>query len=493
MRCPLCDAMDTEEFLARDNVPVHQNVLFETREEARGITRGQLRMTVCRSCGFVFNRTFEPSKMTYQRGYDNDQTFSSYFDRYVASLVARLATDVGIDGKTIAEIGCGTGYFLERVVAAGAGSRGIGYDPSYVGELTTSDGRIRFVQNVFSREKSDTAADLVICRHVIEHLPQPEELVCGLRRDLPDNGTVVFETPSVAWILGNGVVWDFFYEHCSLFSAESVRRLFERCGFHAVRVAEVFDGQYLWLTAHAEGADSRSDGGVADLVSDCRRFSALESEMLSRWCESVAAARHRGGVAVWGAGAKGSTFVNLVDPEHRMVDCVVDVNPRKQNRFMAGTGHAVVSPVELRKRGVATVIIMNPTTRRKSGRLRLRPGQSWSLSSHDGVRFMKVVILAGGLGTRLSEETDLRPKPMIEIGGKPILWHIMKIYSRHGINDFVDLPRLQGLRHQGVFRELLPAHVRRHVRPARTTAWRSTRTTSEPWRVTLVDTGDDDA
>jgi len=50
---------------------------------------------------------------------------------------------------------------------------------------------------------------------------------------------------------------------------------------------------------------------------------------------------------------------------------------------------------------------------------------------------MKAVILAGGLGTRLSEETDLKPKPIIEIGGKPILWHIMKIYSAHGINDFV--------------------------------------------------------
>ena len=52
---------------------------------------------------------------------------------------------------------------------------------------------------------------------------------------------------------------------------------------------------------------------------------------------------------------------------------------------------------------------------------------------------MKVVILAGGFGTRLSEETDTKPKPMIEIGGRPILWHIMKVYSSHGFNDFVVL------------------------------------------------------
>ncbi|EAJ5825446.1 glucose-1-phosphate cytidylyltransferase, partial [Campylobacter jejuni] len=57
---------------------------------------------------------------------------------------------------------------------------------------------------------------------------------------------------------------------------------------------------------------------------------------------------------------------------------------------------------------------------------------------------MKVIILAGGLGTRLSEETDLKPKPMVEIGGKPILWHIMKIYSTYGFNEFIILTGYKG-------------------------------------------------
>ena len=70
---------------------------------------------------------------------------------------------------------------------------------------------------------------------------------------------------------------------------------------------------------------------------------------------------------------------------------------------------------------------------------------------------MKVVILAGGLGTRLSEETQVKPKPMVEIGDRPILWHIMKIYGHLRLQRLRDLPRLQGLRHQGVLRQLLPA------------------------------------
>lgn len=103
---------------------------------------------------------------------------------------------------------------------------------------------------------------------------------------------------------------------------------------------------------------------------------------------------------------------------------------------------------------------------------------------------MKAVILAGGLGTRFAEETSLRPKPMIEIGGRPILWHILKIYSAHGVNDFVICCGYKGYVIKEYFanyflhmsdvtfdmgqNEMIVHHKR-----------------AEPWRVTLVDTGDD--
>ena len=102
---------------------------------------------------------------------------------------------------------------------------------------------------------------------------------------------------------------------------------------------------------------------------------------------------------------------------------------------------------------------------------------------------MKVVILAGGLGTRISEESNLRPKPMIEIGGKPILWHIMKIYSAHGANDFVICCGYKGyvikeyfanyfLHMSDVTFDMADNSVVVHQQKA------------EPWRVTLVDTGE---
>ena len=103
---------------------------------------------------------------------------------------------------------------------------------------------------------------------------------------------------------------------------------------------------------------------------------------------------------------------------------------------------------------------------------------------------MKAVILAGGLGTRLSEETELKPKPMVEIGGRPILWHIMKIYSHYGINDFIILTGYKShvikdyfinyyTRYSDITVDLLNNSVELH----------NTRT--EPWRVTMLYTGAD--
>lgn len=103
---------------------------------------------------------------------------------------------------------------------------------------------------------------------------------------------------------------------------------------------------------------------------------------------------------------------------------------------------------------------------------------------------MKAVILAGGLGTRLSEETSLRPKPMVEIGGKPILWHIMKMYSSHGINDFVICCGYKGYVIKEYFQNyfLHMSDVTFNMRENRMEVHHKR---VEPWNVTLVDTGDE--
>lgn len=103
---------------------------------------------------------------------------------------------------------------------------------------------------------------------------------------------------------------------------------------------------------------------------------------------------------------------------------------------------------------------------------------------------MKAIILAGGLGTRLSEETSLKPKPMVEIGGRPILWHILKIYSAHGINDFVICAGYKGYILKEYFANYF-LHMSDVTFDMTENSMEVHHKKAEPWRVTIVDTGDE--
>ena len=103
---------------------------------------------------------------------------------------------------------------------------------------------------------------------------------------------------------------------------------------------------------------------------------------------------------------------------------------------------------------------------------------------------MKTVILAGGLGTRISEESHLKPKPMIEIGGKPIIWHIMKIYSAHGLNDFIVCLGYKGYVIKEYFANYY-LHMSDVTFDMESNKMTVRQASAEPWRVTLVDTGED--
>lgn len=103
---------------------------------------------------------------------------------------------------------------------------------------------------------------------------------------------------------------------------------------------------------------------------------------------------------------------------------------------------------------------------------------------------MRCAILAGGLGTRISEETVARPKPMIEIGGRPILWHIMKIYSAHGVNDFIICLGYKGYVIKEYFSNYF-LHMSDVTFDLRDNSMRVHRAKAEPWTVTLIDTGEE--
>jgi hypothetical protein len=162
------------------------------------------------------------------------------------------------------------------------------------------------------------------------------------------------------------VIWDFFYEHCSLFSAHSLSTAIELAGFTMRRVRHVFGGQYLWLEAGLTDKSGEIFTDAGDIPRLCQQFAIYEEQHRLEWRARIVRFADAGKVAVWGAGAKGTTFVHLVDPESNLIDCLVDLNPNKQGKFVPGTGHPIVGVEMLAKRGVRTAILMNPNYREEN-------------------------------------------------------------------------------------------------------------------------------
>ncbi len=367
-QCPICRMHAAKLFLRRDNVPVYQNLLFEEERQAINIARGTLSVAICHHCGFVFNADFNTPLLSYDEKYENTQSYSSVFEKYLDDRIDYLVNKKGVKNCRVIEVGCGKGHFLRKLVEQGENS-GIGFDPSYIGPLETLGGKLHFKRKFYDDSSTDLVADIIICRHVIEHIASPLNMLGTIRRALANSphAQVFFETPDVEWILKNQVVWDFFYEHCSYFSTQSIRLAFEKSGFIVDDIKNIFGSQYFWVDARPTSEPRiLALKNMNDLTKLAQRFSEAETKLMSLWKEQLIKIHAHGNIAVWGAGAKGVTFANLVDPKRELITCVVDLNPQKQGNYLPGTGHPIVDYRQLGDLGVTTAILMNPNYREEN-------------------------------------------------------------------------------------------------------------------------------
>lgn len=363
--CPVCAGADLQDVLETVRpVPVFCNWLYDDAASALAATTGQVRLVACRGCGHVFNSEHDEALMAYGAGYENSLHFSSTFQEYAVALAARLVTQHGLHGGTALEVGSGKGDFLALLVEKGLG-RGVGYDPSYDGEQDrqVGGGLVTFVRALFPERLADLDVDLVCARHVLEHLERPTALVDTLRPAFGEGTKAVLyaEVPDGGYLLRETALWDLIYEHPSHFTAASLHRLLAGGGLPVTALGTSFGGQYLWAEATARPQhDAVPRPGVTEVLEAAEGFGQRAVTTVDHWADELARAATAGRrVALWGAGSKGVSFLNMV-PGAQDVDAVVDVNPRKHGRHVPGTGQQVVPPSALAASPPDDVVVLNP-------------------------------------------------------------------------------------------------------------------------------------
>ena len=360
--CPVCDSKTLSSFLQRNLVPTQQNLLLKSRYDAVQHQRGRLTLTVCHQCGFVFNQSFNADLLQYGENYDNAQNHSPFFEQYLNELAKYLIDDLQVKNSQILEIGCGQGHFLRKLVELeSANNYGYGCDPSYITQIDEHP-RLKFEKRYYGTDCTHIPVDIVICRHVIEHVPNPVDLLKSIRAALVNSphARLFFETPCVEWILDNQVVWDFFYEHCSYFTAQSLTTAFEQAGFEVNNVKHIFGKQYLWLEACISHKPVNVTYDPCQILPLAIEFAKSEQQIANQLKSQIAQLQKRGGVALWGAGAKGVTLANLIDPQRESISAVIDLNPHKHGGYIPGTGHPIINYLDIEQHSIKSAILMNP-------------------------------------------------------------------------------------------------------------------------------------
>ena len=375
LSCRACGGSDIRVFYRVQDVPAHSCLMLSSRQEALEFPRGDIELGFCGGCGFIGNVRFDPALERYSAAYEETQAYSPRFLRFLDEVwddqIERF--ELG-PGMTALEIGCGKGEFLVGLCER-SGCGGIGLDPGYRPERTRTSAaeRITFIRDFYGPKYAHLHADYVCCRHTLEHIAPVLDFMRLVRATIGDRRhvNVFFELPDMERVLQQGAFWDIYYEHCTYFTRGSLARLFRSAGFDIHRLYKAYDDQYLMLEAQpaprATDAMLPQENDLATVTSLVARFERQVSERLQSLTDALARHRAQGHrVAIWGSGSKCVSLISSLNLSPGLAKglgpelvAVVDINPHKHGKFLAGSGLEIVSPDALRSLRPEVVLVMN--------------------------------------------------------------------------------------------------------------------------------------
>jgi SAM-dependent methyltransferase len=379
----------------QSNVPVNQNLLYKTEDDARNAPVGDLDIQ-CDDNGFIFNAAFDITKINYGDEYDNNQNYSSYFGSYIDAQIEWLLKNYIPVNAVVIEVGCGKGYYIEKIAKKRKDCKIYGFDTSYNKNDKNCYPNLQIFKKYYDEEYKYLCPDVVICRHVIEHIHQPEKFLREIRASIPENAILFLETPDIEWILKNNVIFDFFYEHCSYWNSLSLENTLRISGFEPIESRIEFGDQYLWsvskVSCKITSAQISNNGHIKKL---CRDFSEKREQEINTVMRKLYDLNKKSvPLYIWGAGAKGVTFANLFDPNRELISFIIDISNNKQNKFIAKTTHKVIAPEAIADTsygGSGVVIVLNSNYKSEIDRKIASLGLNHIIYTYDELKQIKAV------------------------------------------------------------------------------------------------------
>jgi SAM-dependent methyltransferase len=336
---PITNKQNVRLIFEQKEVPVFQNKVYKKKDDAISCLKLPVKLYQCLDTGFVFSGDFNPDVLDYNEDYQNEQGNSAYFQNHLNQVYELIKSRNLLKGK-IVEIGCGKGLFLDLLSEKGHSV--IGVDPTYEGDSN------HVIKEYYSEKHKELKADAIILRHTLEHIAKPYDFLHMISNSNNENTLIYIEIPTFEWIYKNNAIEDVFYEHCNYFTKKSIRSLFSSCEVHSI-----FNGQYMGIIARLGDLKDRKQ----ILETEIEEYPDLFKDGFEKYLDLIQGDTQK---MIWGAGAKGSTFLNLMDVNAENIQGVIDINPKKQNKYIGGTGHLISSPEILLSKNINEIIIVNP-------------------------------------------------------------------------------------------------------------------------------------
>ena len=355
--CPICKNYNVKFIYHFSDSPAVQNKLYFSRKDALKEKKMVIDLYGCKNCGFVFNKNYNHKESDFSSLYDARLDFSPYLHSYLLKLAKELITKYQLHAKKVAEIGSGKGDFLEILYAMGVKNIK-GFDSTYINHNPVIDKLIK--KEHFNKRNATGVYDFIICRHVLPYITNLRSFISLILSHLKRGGAMYFEFQDLNWIIRQESLFDFHYEYYGYLTKSSIIYLFVKEGFFDITFQQAIGGQYLKVEVTSKNLKIGPPRVTASNFIKINKFIKRKINYYRQLTNSI-----KEPFIIWGAGAKGVTFLNRLKINFKKCPYIIDINPNKQNKFIPITGQQIVSPSILADVNIKVIIIVNPVYKKE--------------------------------------------------------------------------------------------------------------------------------